>query len=340
MQRKIITTLITLVFLLAATILPAAAQDTVQAELQVPDGKYTVGDPILLTLVVSHPADYQVIPPTLGENLGDLFIYGQAPMHTVRNTDGTATTTQTIDTRLFAPGDFEIPALALNISDGAGNLIAVETPTTAISVASVLNEADTELRDIKPQAELPYMNILPWIIAVAAVGLIGAAGFMIWRRRQKRTAFSQIDNRLPHEIILDELNRVQGLRLPDEGRFKEHYTLISDMMRVYAERIFKVPMLERTTSEVQIGLKTIQIDADLANTFIDILDESDMVKFAKVTPDRDSAYMLIEKSRRFVQGTKPKLAEEDELEKKSDLSNPRMSKMNETRFHPPTEVTP
>ncbi len=340
MQRKIFTTLITLVFLLAATILPAAAQDTVQAELQVPDGQYTVGDPILLTLVVSHPADYQVIPLTLGETLGDLFVYGQSPMQTVRNSDGTATTTQTIDTRLFAPGDYEIPVLAFNISDGAGNLIAVETPTTAVSVASILNEGDTELRDIKPQAELPFLNILPWVIAAAAVGLIGAAGFMIWRHRQKQTVFSQIDNRLPHEVILDELNRVQGLRLPDEGRFKEHYTLISDMMRVYAERIFKFPVLERTTSEVQIGLKTIQIDADLANTFIDVLDESDMVKFAKVTPDRESAYMLIEKSRRFVEGTKPKPAAEDALEKNGDLYNPRMSKMNETRFHPPTEVTP
>jgi len=339
MQRKIFTTLITLVFLLAATILPAAAQDTVKAELQVLDGQYTVGDPILLTLVVSHPADYQVIPLTLGVTLGDLFVYGQSPLQTVRNSDGTATTTQTIDTRLFAPGDYEIPVLAFNISDGAGNLIAVETPTTEISVASVLNEGDTELRDIKPQAELPYMNILPWIVAAAALGLVGAAGYLTWRRRQKQTVSSQIDNRLPHEVILDELNRVQGLRLPDEGRFKEHYTLISDMMRVYAERIFKFPVLERTTSEVQIGLKTIQIDADLANTFIDILDESDMVKFAKVTPDIDNAYMLIEKSRRFVEATKPKPAAEDEIEKMGDVQSPRMSKINSTRIYPPTEVT-
>ena len=340
MQRKIITTLITLAFLLAITMLPAAAQAAVQAELQVPDGQYTVGDPILLTLVVSHPVDYQVIPPTLDDNLGELVIYGQAPLQTIRNDDGTATTSQTIDTRLFAPGDFEIPALALSISDGAGNLIGVETPATAISIASVLIEADTELRDIKPQAELPYMNILPWIIATAAVGLIGMAGYMIRRRRRKRTALSQLDNRLPHEVILDELNRVQGLRLPDEGRFKEHYTLISEVTRVYAERIFKVPMLERTTSEVQIGLKTIQFDVDLANTFIDILVESDMVKFAKVTPDIDNAYMLIEKSCRFVEATKPKPAAVDENEKKGDVQSPRMSKINSTRIHPPTEVTP
>ena len=340
MQRKIITTIITLAFLLAITILPAAAQAAIQAKLQVPDGQYTIGDPILLTLVVSHPADYQVIPPTLSDNLGDLVIYGQAPLQTVRNDDGTATTTQTIDTRLFAPGDYEIPAMVFSISDGAGNLMELETPATGISIVSVLNEADTQLRDIKPQAELPYMNTLPWIIAATALGLIGAVGYLIWRRRQKQIALSQIDNRLPHEVILDELNRVQGLRLPDRGRFKEHYTFISDAMRVYAERTLKVPVLERTTNEVQMSLKTTDVDADLASTFTDILDESDMVKFAKVTPDIDSAYMLIETSRQFVEATKPVPAAEDENENKGDMESPQMSKINSTRIHPPTEVTP
>ena len=340
MQRKIITTIITLAFLLAITILPAAAQAAVQAELQVPDGQYTVGDPILLTLVVSHPADYQVIPPTLSDNLGDLVIYGQAPLQTVRNDDGTATTTQTIDTRLFAPGDYEIPAMVFSISDGAGNLMEFETPATGINIVSVLNEADTQLRDIKPQAELPYMNTLPWIIAATALGLIGAVGYLIWRRRQKQIALSQIDNRLPHEVVLDKLNRVQGLRLPDKGQFKEHYTLISDVMRIYVERTFKVPVLDRTTNEVQMSLKTIGVDANIANSFIDILDESDMVKFAKVTPDIDSAYMLIETSRQFVEATKPKPAVEDENEKKGDVHSLGMSKINSTRIHPPTEVTP
>lgn len=340
MQRKTITSIITLAFLLAITILPAAAQAAIQVELQVPDGQYTVGDPILLTLVVSHPADYQVIPPTLGDNLGKLLILGQTPLETIRNEDGTATTTQTIDTRLFAPGEFEIPGLAVNISDGAGNLTTVQTPITTVSIASVLNEADTDLRDIKPQAELPYMNSLPWIVAAIAASLLVAVGYMIWRRKQKRIALSQLDNRLPHEVVLDELNRVQGLRLPDEGRFKEHYTFISDAMRVYAERTFKVPVLERTTIEVQMSLKTTDVDAELASTFTDILDESDMVKFAKVTPDIDSAYMLIETSRQFVKATKPVPAVEDENENKGDVKSPQMSKINSTRIHPPTEVTP
>ncbi len=339
MQRKTITSLITLVFLLAITILPAAAQAAVQAELKVPDGQYTVGDPILLILVVSHPADYQVIPPKLGDNLGKLLIRGQTPLETIRNEDGTATTTQTIDTRLFAPGEFEIPSLMVNISDGAGNLTTVQTPITAVSIASVLNEADTELRDIKPQAELPYMNSLPWIVAATAAILLVAVGYLFWHRKQKRIALSQLDNRLPHEVVLDELNRVQGLRLPDEGRFKEHYTLISDVMREYAERIFKVPVLERTTIEVQMSFKAIGVDTDLANTFIDILNESDMVKFAKVAPGIDRAYKLIGKSRQFVDGTRPEPTTEDELMKNNDLPHRRISNINNTRIHPPTEVT-
>ena len=32
-------------------------------------------------------------------------------------------------------------------------------------IGAVLVEGDSQLRDIKPQAELPYLNLLPWIIA-------------------------------------------------------------------------------------------------------------------------------------------------------------------------------
>ena len=46
---------------------PAAAQPAgpVAATLSAPDGQFTVGDPVQLTLAVTHPAGYQVILPQI-----------------------------------------------------------------------------------------------------------------------------------------------------------------------------------------------------------------------------------------------------------------------------------
>jgi hypothetical protein len=97
---------IPLILLLAALVVfPAAAQsEPVEATLIIPPGEYTVGDPVLLTLAVTHPAGYQVIFPELPPEWGDFTVSAQSPLTTVGNPDGTETTTQMIDARLFSPG--------------------------------------------------------------------------------------------------------------------------------------------------------------------------------------------------------------------------------------------
>ncbi len=54
-------------------------------------------------------------------------------------------------------------------------------------------------------------------------------------------ALAAVDNRLPHEIALDDLTRIGQLGLPEQNRFKEHYTLVSDTIRIYIERTQGVP---------------------------------------------------------------------------------------------------
>jgi hypothetical protein len=68
------------------------------------------------------------------------------------------------------------------------------------------------------------------------------------------------------------------LGLPESGHFKEHYTLVSDCIRVYMERTFQIPVLERTTSEIRSSLKGTAITPDVSRKFLFLLDESDLVK--------------------------------------------------------------
>ncbi len=292
-----------LIALLLLAVAPAAAQgdSPVTATLTAPDGQLTVGDPIQLTLALTHPAGYQVIQPTMPATWGDFAVVGQSPATTVANGDGSETTTTLIDARLFQPGAFTTPDLEVSVTDGQGGLQKVVAAPAAVNVASVLPEGDAELRDIKPQAVLPMPAAWLWVVAGLAAAAIVAA--VIWRaRRREKLA---VDNRQADEIALDGLSRVEGLRLPQQGNFKEHYTLVSDIVRVYIERRYGVPTLERTTGEIRADLASTDMPAEVSALLIAFLQESDLVKFSKWTPDMASAQQLLAHGRMIVQATRP-----------------------------------
>ena len=290
-------------FLLLYAVGPAFAQEMgpVVAELSVPRGTFKVGDPIELTLAVTHPAGYHVIMPQLTETWGDLSLREQSDPTTVANGDGTETTSQMLSVQLFAPGTFSTPALPITVTDGDGTLADVLAAPVPVTIDSVLAEGDTDLKDIKPQASLPLPNGWPWVAAgLAAMTLLGL--WFIWRWRRRTPV---VDNRPPHEIALESLARIEQIDLPSKGQFKEYYTLVSDIVRIYVEQVFAVPMLERTTSEIQSSLAASTVPPQVADQLVAFLDASDLVKFSTFEPDVPSARALTAQARAIVLATKP-----------------------------------
>jgi hypothetical protein len=302
-KKKIFVSLLIITLIYLVIPVGAKAESEVSAMLSADLGEFTVGDPVPMTLAVTHPAGHQVILPQLEANWGDFTIHSQSAGTTESNPDGTETTSQEIDARLFAPGTFTTMPLSVTVSDSSGQLREIVVDPVSVTIASVLVEGDSELRDIKPQAALPYSNILPWVIGFALLVLVITGAYFWHRRRQAKLALVLVDNRLPHEVALDELERVESLNLPRAKRFKEHYTLISDCIRIYMEKTFKFPVRERTTREIKNGLKRSPISHGLANQFVSFLDESDLVKFSKFTPDAESAQQLLAEARTIVENT-------------------------------------
>lgn len=300
-KNHLIMPLILLVLLLSVAV--AAAQTAVTAVFTLPDAGWTVGDALPLALEVTHPAGYTVLTPEIPVEWGDFRVVAQAPAEVVDNGDGTATTRIAVDARLFSPGTFQTPPLAVSVTDGSGQLLEATAVPLAVTIGSVLVEGDTTLRDIKPQAALPTPGILPWLLGGSLVLASVGGATLWWMRRRRRPAF--VDNRLPHEWAADELDRIEELAYPAAGAYKLHYTAVSDTVRIYLERTFDIPLMERTTGEVERDLRAARIDAELTRSVVNFLDDADLVKFSTFTPQPASAAALLANARSIVALSKP-----------------------------------
>ncbi len=291
---------------------PTAAAPQTGVSLSAEQKEITVGDPLQLTLEVRHPAGTQAILPQVQQVWQGFSVFevrSQSRPTTQENADGSRTTRAVITLVLFAPGEHSTPPLSVSISDNAGSVHEQSVPALTIKVNSVLKEGDTMLRDLKPQAE---MSAAPFWLWAAGAGLIALAlaGLLWWgwarrRKKERQEAHSLPDTRPAWLVAVQDLERIEGLRLLEKGEYKEYYTLVSDCLRRYLENQMHVPALERTTAEIRHDLKGTDLPARQAALVLEMFSESDLVKFARFVPDGESAPSLIQRGRAFVEETKP-----------------------------------
>lgn len=306
----------TLKFILAPiiallAIVPVSAQfsGNVDVSFKAITDTVTIGDPITMTLRVTAPSEKTAVIPKLDTDWGDFEIRQQLPPTVTENDDGTKTTEQTIVATLFDVGTFSTPNWDISIADMMGNTTRRAVPKVSITVKSVLKDGDTELRDLKPQAELPVP--FPWLW-MAGIAIALALAYLVWKYLRpwlahRRTATPdtpvEVDDRPPHEIALAELARIDALDLPGQGRFKEHYTLVGDCLRQYLEGRYDVAALEHTTAEIKTSLKRTGIERATARDVISLLEQCDWVKFARFVPTLTAARDLIPAVRTIITAT-------------------------------------
>jgi len=306
MSKKKLLVQAIIIVVLAIIAWPIQAQGNINVSLTAAQEQLTVGDPVNLTLQVTHPEGYQVIIPQLDQTWGPFEVKAQSQASTTSNGDGTATTQQTITVTMFELGTFETPALPFTVTDDTNQVIDQIAPPTSLTVVPTLPEDQTTLNDIRPQATLDLPSMLPMILAGTLLALVAAGGgWILYRRWRGKPLFGRVDNRPPYQRALDELDRIDGLALPQQAEFKQHYTLTTDCLRRYLEEQFKLDVFEHTTSEMKAVLQQSPLAAEHSRVFIDFFIDSDFVKFTEFSPDVAEAQEITNQARTLITITKP-----------------------------------
>lgn len=270
----------------------AAPLAAARLETSVDPREVRVGDALTLTVTLSTAPGETPLPFAAPGSL--------EPFEVVRSTSTGSVHALTL--RTFEVDIATIPALTFSYRDAKGATRTIETPPIPIAVKSVLPKDAKGLKGLKGRpARLPW-NPWPW----AAGALIGAALtalFLGLRSRRKRAERASGPPRLPpDEEALRALDRLDALM---DGPAKPYYSRLTDTIKLYIERRFDFPALDRTTTELIPLLKGLPVDAGLRSALRELLETADLAKFARFESPAEERARHRARARELVEATKP-----------------------------------
>jgi len=213
-------------------------------------------------------------------------------------------------------GDFVIDGSKIQVSDSM-----VFFPSVLLSAKLVGANKNVDLYDIREQfADLPepphplvkfFNNNRKWIIPLSIVlGLILLLFFLWLKNKRVPETIAPITSLKERSLLaIDALERE---RLWEKEKLKEHYIELSFILRSYLSARYTLSLLENTSHEAQLLLKQKGLHPETIRTIGTVLDQSDLVKFARSKPDEIEILKNSQLVRQVIAETSPLEFEGDE----------------------------
>lgn len=259
----------------------------VQVEVQVDKKEVLIGDLIQFKLSVVRPSDSQLKPPLM-EKDAEHFKVKDFKI-TEKKLRGKRIQTFFMYTlTTFETGQFQLGPLHMAYQIPQGDTQEITTQPMTITIKSMLdqNVKDPDIRGPKPPLSLG--RNWGWIyLVLIIITLLGTIAFILVRKLKLDAPFSSQTKVVILSAKDEALQRIEALGVSDaykQAQWKEVYSMLSEILRHYLERQYHFNALEMTSFECLRELKKKKIHIEITDKLKLILNESDLVKFAKYTP--------------------------------------------------------
>lgn len=289
----------------ARSMIAAKRQPPLTVSLHLVTRQPRVGEPVVIEVKALSRPGVEVPPIEYPKELGDWEVLA-AKAGERRRVEDHFTRVDRLTLRTFVAGEVEVPMLVQPYrgpDHRPGEFRSAPLTLKVDPVPPQSGDQPGRIRGLKS----PRGMFSPWWVAALALLLAAAVGVVWWLRSRKRpeTSLPSQPALLPEVVARERLAALRASNHWVEGRFKTYYSELSDILRRYLESRFQVTALDLTTPELMRALKKSRLKLTEKNLIREILDQSDMVKFAKFQPQEKDAQTDWEKVSQVVESTTP-----------------------------------
>ncbi|HAH31037.1 MAG TPA: hypothetical protein DCL44_01845 [Elusimicrobia bacterium] len=292
------TNILLLAFLLAVQ---TAASQTVSFKITPPRKKPKLAEPFKLRLEASYDKNYTAKIDT-GSIDSEFFEILKTTKLTSKKSGGAATTEFEIEAQAFAIGVSTFPEITFllsvaesssgpqqaDVTTNAGALEA-KSPSFPLEIEPLFEKPKTgesvEIKDIYPP-----LKFIPWLPLILSFLALCALGAFLYARRKKTgagpAAETSKNTRTPYRRAMDSIEELTASGLWEAGKIKDFYIRLSAIFRLYMKEQFAIDALLMTTASLSRELKKTGAEVQTLITSRELLERSDLVKFAKFKPQQ------------------------------------------------------
>jgi hypothetical protein len=281
--RKFISILSLLLFVGFAGV----AQDF---KVRLDSSKILIGNQTALTLQVKLTDGKKVRFPNLPDTLSPgLEVVSQFATDTSEIDNGLLLTKRYLITS-YDSGNYVVPQIPVLFFDGT-KVDTLYTQPLKIRVNTVaVDSTKVPLYGIKGNIKAPYTFQEIALAILSILLLIGIViGIYRYFRRSKDEPIFTFKKKViepPHVIAFRELELLKQKKLWQNGKVKEYYSELTDILRVYIEERMDINAMEMTSFEILATLNANGYsNKAIYDRLIVMLNTSDLVKFAKYSAD-------------------------------------------------------
>ncbi|TKJ42347.1 hypothetical protein CEE37_01305 [candidate division LCP-89 bacterium B3_LCP] len=307
--------------ILATLVISSALNAAVfEADLSFSADSIVVGDPVTMHIAIEAPAGGQLILPEWSQALAPLELLSPIDTISVVRENNIQRWILEWETTCYSGGNQIIEPIQFrwqpddNVSADTAFTRPYQIFVQGIVPDSIKALADTTAQPhhlLQPNRSrklgYSFAEIAPWI--AAAIAAVFIFFFIRWllRRRKRQTEEIQAGPppRPAHEIALEALDELRDKRLYQEGRIKEYYSALSEIIRIYIEAHFDVPAMESTSFQLLRDIEPRLGNQELYDALGTMLNDADLAKFAKHQPNALTCQKGLERGYSLVEKTKP-----------------------------------
>lgn len=288
--------------LVACLALGAARVDAQTLEVRAEQSRATIGDPITLQLTVHLPPGMELIdaaPHTLVSPPKGIRLLSADTLRP----KGEGVLTGKARVAFYRIGTQPVPTLALLYRSAPGNPpdTLLHMPVS-VEITPTLEPGNPPLRDIKPPRPVggPAWGPLALLLALVGAGLW-------WLRRRGALGGSRVAAPAaggptgPFEEALARLAAIEAETRASGNGVVPAFTAVAEIVRDCLVEAGAIPHRGITTPEVAMTLPEIYAANDRRGRLASVLGDADLVKFAKVRPDRPAAETHIARARALLE---------------------------------------